>query len=51
MNPATPLWACTAIRKETSMPNRTDLFNDTTADNFITGYIIGLFNYKDSESR
>tara|TARA_E500000178_G_scaffold52265_1_gene48097 strand:+ start:223 stop:513 length:291 start_codon:yes stop_codon:yes gene_type:complete len=45
-----PLWATAAIRKETSTANRTDLFNDTTADNFITGVTMGLFNYKDSET-
>ena len=44
-----PLWATAAIRKEWSSANRTDLFNDATADNFITGVTIGLFNYKDSE--
>ena len=46
-----PLWATAAIRKETSTANRTDLFNDTTADNFITGVTMGLFNFKDSESQ
>ena len=45
-----PLWATAAIRKETSSANRTDLFNDTTADNFISGVTMGLFNYKDSET-
>ena len=45
-----PLWAVAAIRKETSSANRTDLFNDTTADNFISGVTMGLFNYKDSET-
>ena len=44
-----PLWATAAIRKETSSANRTDLFNDTTANNFIAGVTMGLFNYKDSE--
>ena len=44
-----PLWATAAIRKEWSSANRTDLFNDATADNFITGITMGLFNYKDSE--
>ena len=32
-----PLWAVEAIRKEKSNANRTDLFNDASADNFITG--------------
>jgi hypothetical protein len=41
---------CTAaIRKETTSANRTDLFEDTTADNFITGQTMGLFNYKDGQ--
>ena len=44
-----PLWATAAIRKETSTANRTDLFEDATADNFITGQTIGLFNYADGE--
>ena len=46
-----PLWAVEAIRKEKSNANRTDLFNDSTADNFISGVTIGLFNFKDSESQ
>ncbi len=46
-----PLWSVAAIRKEWSSANRTDLFNDTTADNFITGVTMGLFNYKDSETQ
>ena len=46
-----PLWATAAIRKEPSTANRTDLFNDTTADNFISGVTIGLFNFKDSETQ
>ncbi len=45
-----PLWAVEAIRKEKTSANRTDLFNDSTADNFISGVTIGLFNYKDSET-
>ena len=45
-----PLWSVAAIRKEWSSANRTDLFNDTTAANFITGVTMGLFNYKDSET-
>ena len=46
-----PLWAVEAIRKEKSNANRTDLFNDSTADNFISGVTIGLFNFKDSETQ
>ena len=37
-----PLWAVEAIRKEKSNANRTDLFNDASADNFITGVTICL---------
>ena len=40
-----------AIRKEKSNSNRTDLFNDSTDDNFISGVTIGLFNFKDSETQ
>ena len=46
-----PLWAVEAIRKEKSNANRTDLFNDSTADNFISGVTIGLFNFKDSGTK
>ena len=46
-----PLWAVEAIRKEKSNVNRTDLFNDASADNFISGVTIGLFNFKDSETQ
>jgi hypothetical protein len=46
-----PLWAVEAIRKEKSNANRTDLFNDANADNFISGVTIGLFNFKDSETQ
>jgi|TARA_A100001011_G_scaffold205386_1_gene213538 hypothetical protein len=45
-----PLWSVAAIKKTPSSANRTDLFNDTTADNFISGVTMGLFNYKDSET-
>ena len=46
-----PLWSVAAIRKTPSTANRTDLFNDSTADNFISGQTIGLFNFKDSETQ
>ena len=46
-----PLWAVAAIRKAWSSANRTDLFGDTTADNFISGVTMGLFNYKDTETQ
>jgi hypothetical protein len=39
-----PLWSVAAIKKTPSSANRTDLFNDTTADNFISGVTMGLFN-------
>ena len=46
-----PLWATAAIRKVWSTANRTDLFNDSTANNFISGVTMGLFNFKDSETQ
>jgi|TARA_B100001057_G_scaffold230791_1_gene231032 hypothetical protein len=46
-----PLWAVAAIRKEPTSANRTDLFGDTTANNFITGVTMGLFNFKDTETQ
>tara|TARA_B100001778_G_C18462835_1_gene572025 strand:+ start:94 stop:384 length:291 start_codon:yes stop_codon:yes gene_type:complete len=46
-----PLWSVAAIRKEASSANRTDLYGDTTADNFISGVTMGLFNFKDSETQ
>ena len=46
-----PLWSVAAIRKEWSSANRTDLFNDSTANNFISGVTMGLFNYKDTETQ
>ena len=48
---ATHHYGPAAIRKTPSTANRTDLFNDTTADNFISGQTIGLFNFKDSETQ
>ena len=46
-----PLWSVAAIRKEASSANRTDLYGDTTANNFISGVTMGLFNFKDSETQ
>ena len=46
-----PLWAVAYIKKPPSSANRTDLFGDTTADNFITGVTMGLFNFKDTETK
>ena len=39
-----------SIRKQITA-NRTDLYGDTTADNFISGVTMGLFNFKDSETQ
>ena len=46
-----PLWSVAAIRRDWTAAERTDLFNDATADNFITGVTMGLFNFKDSETQ
>tara|TARA_X000001036_G_C20472458_1_gene722191 strand:- start:217 stop:498 length:282 start_codon:yes stop_codon:yes gene_type:complete len=44
-----PLWACAAAKLAFTSANRTNLFEDATADNFITGITLGLFNYADGE--
>lgn len=44
-----PLWACAAAKFAPITANRTNLFEDATADNFITGVTLGLFNYADGE--
>jgi len=44
-----PLWALMQLNTEQSDANRTSLFEDTTADAFISGQTIGLFNYADGE--
>ena len=44
-----PLWACAAAKLAPTSANRTNLFEDATADNFITGITLGLFNYADGE--
>ena len=44
-----PLWACAAARLAFTDANRTNLFEDATADNFITGITLGLFNYADAQ--
>ena len=44
-----PLWACHLINLSPTSGNRTNLFEDATSDNFITGVTIGLFNYADGE--
>ena len=45
---AAPLWERAYIKKAPSA-NRTNLFEDTVADNFISGVTMGLFNYADGE--
>ena len=42
----TTLWGCNAIANKqcTSSANRTNLFEDNTADEFISGMTVGLFN-------
>jgi len=44
-----PLWACASVKLAPTATNRTNLFEDAVADNFITGQTIGLFNYADGE--
>jgi len=46
---SSPLWALMQLNTEQTSSNQTDLFEDNTADNFITGQTIGLFNYADGE--
>ena len=58
---ASPLWALMQLKTEpstvgeavvtgtTASANQTTLFEDTTADAFISGQTIGLFNYADGE--
>ena len=44
-----PLWACHLVNLAPTAANRTNLFEDADADNFISGVTIGLFNYADGE--
>ena len=44
-----PLWKRAAAKLAPTSANRTNLFEDATADNFITGITLGLFNYADGE--
>ena len=44
-----PLWACAYVKLAPTSANRTNLFEDAVADNFITGVTVGLFNYADGE--
>ena len=44
-----PLWACAAAKLAPTSANRTNLFEDAVAGNFITGITLGLFNFADGE--
>ena len=44
-----PLWACHLVNLAPTASNRSNLFEDADADNFISGVTIGLFNYADGE--
>ena len=54
-----PLWALTRVNLAPTADNMSDsgsaasgkLFNNTTANNLISGIAIGLFNYKDTETQ
>jgi len=46
---ASPLWALMQLNTEQSSGNQTTLFEDTTADAYVTGQTIGLFNYADAQ--
>ena len=44
-----PLWACAAAKLAPTSANRTNLFEDSVANNFISGVTLGLFNFADNE--
>ncbi len=44
-----PLWACAAAKLAPTSANRTNLFEDAVANNFISGVTLGLFNFADNE--
>ena len=46
-----PLWAATLLNKAPSSANRTSLYNNTSANTFISGATHGLFNYNTSETQ
>ena len=46
-----PLWACAYAKLAPTSANRTNLFEDAVADNFISGVTMGLFNFKDTETQ
>ena len=46
-----PLWAATMLNVAPSSANRTSLYQNTTANTFISGATNGLFNYSASETQ
>ena len=46
-----PLWAAAQLNVAPSTSNRTSLYQNTTANTFISGATHGLFNYTTSETQ
>jgi hypothetical protein len=46
-----PLWAAARVKLAPTSTNIQSLFENTTADNFITNLTVGLFNYSASETQ
>jgi hypothetical protein len=46
-----PLWAAAQLNVAPSTANRTSLYQNASADTFITGATHGLFNYTTSETQ
>ena len=46
-----PLWAATMLNVAPSSANRTSLYQNTSANTFISGATNGLFNYSASETQ
>ncbi len=46
-----PLWAAAQLNVAPSTANRTSLYQNASADTFITGATHGLFNYNTSETQ
>ena len=46
-----PLWAATMLNVAPSSANRTSLYQNTSANTFISGSTNGLFNYSASETQ
>ena len=46
-----PLWAVTMLNKAPTSANRTSLYQNTSANTFISGATNGLFNYSASETQ